>query len=140
MCRFIVDENVAELMYPDAYTCYRSKTNPSTIDLALAKNVSVASSDVTELNPDHCPIEYVLKTEGDLYYEAPVPQFMYDRANWNRFKEIVDNKLSLGPLVDANDVDSSVDYLTEVIRLGMEESIPKKCYTSSNHFSLHLYC
>lgn len=68
-----------------------------------------------------------MKTEGDLFYEAPIPQFMYDRTNWNRFKEIVDNKLSLGPLVDENDVDSSVDHLTEVIRFGMEESIPKKC-------------
>jgi hypothetical protein len=138
LCKFLVDDNVAELIHPNAYTCYRSRTNPSTIDLALAKGVDVASSEVTELNPDHCPVEYILKIDDDLSYEAPVPQFMYKIANWNRFKEIVDNKLCPGPLVDANDVDSSVDHLTEVIRFGMEESIPKKCFTSKNHFSPHL--
>lgn len=63
LCRFLVDDNVAELIHPNAYTCYRSRTNPSTIDLALARGVSVASSNVTELNPDHCPVEYVLKID-----------------------------------------------------------------------------
>lgn len=64
----LVDDNVAELVHPDAYTCYRSKTNPSTIDLALAKGVSVTSSAVVELNPDHCPVEYLLKIDDDVSF------------------------------------------------------------------------
>lgn len=136
--RFLVDDNVAELIHPNAYTCYRSINNPSTIDLALAKGVSVASGNVTELNPDHCPVEYLLKIENDLSYEAPVSQFMYNEANWGRFREIVDNELTLSTLVDAVDVDHCVEHLTKVINLGMDESIPKKCFTGRNHFSTHL--
>jgi len=41
-------------------------------------------------------------------------------------------------LVDFNDIDSSVEYLTKSIILAMDESIPKKCFTSKNNFSQHL--
>ena len=130
LSKFLVNENVAELVHPNAYTCYRSRTNPSTIDLGLAKGVSVASSIVTDLNPDHCPVEYVLKVDEGLSCENPERKFVYERADWNRFKQIVDDKLCPGALLDASDVDSCIDHLTEVIRFGMEESIPKRCFTS----------
>lgn len=136
--RFLVDDDAAELIHPDAYTCYRSKTNPSTMDLALAKGVRVASSNVSELNPDHCPVEYILKINDDLSYEAPVRHFMYKEANWDKFRGIVDIELSLGPLVHPDDVDRCVEYLTKVISLGMDESIPKKSFTGKSHLSPHL--
>lgn len=136
--RFLVDDNVAELIHPNAYTCYRSRFNPSTIDLALAKGVGVASSSVTELNPDHCPVEYILKMDEDLSCETPVSHFMYKEADWDKFRNIVHDELSLGPLIDANDVDSCVEHLTNVIGFGMDESIPKRCFTSKNTFSPHL--
>ena len=136
--RFLIDDNVAELIHPNAYTCYRSRSNPSTIDLALAKGVGVASCRITELNTDHCPVEYVLKIDNDLAYETPVLHYMYKEADWDRFMDIVSSKLSLGPLTDANDVDSCVEHLTRVIGFGMDESIPKRCFTSKNTFSQHL--
>lgn len=136
--RFLVDDNEAELVHPNAYTCYRSRCNPSTIDLALAKGVGVASSSVTELNPDHCPVEYILRTDDDLSYDTPVLHFMYKEADWDKFRDIVGNEPSLGPLVDAKDVDSCVEHLTRLIGFGMDESIPKRCFTSKNTFSPRL--
>ncbi len=103
--RFLVDDNVAEFIHPNAYTCYRSRTNPSTIDLALAKGVDVASSGVTELNSDHCPVEYILKIDDGLSYETPVLHYMYKEADWDRFMDIVSSELGLGPLTDAKGVD-----------------------------------
>lgn len=138
LCRLLVDDNVAELVHPDAYTCYRSKTNPSTIDLALAKGVNVTSSDVVEVNPDHCPVEYHLKVDDDISYEAPVEQFMYKQADWGKFKEIVEDGLREYSLIDSSDVDFCVERMTETISFAMNESIPKKCFTSKNHFSRHL--
>jgi len=133
--KFLVDENVTELVYPDAYTCYRSKSNPSTIDIALTKNVEVTSSAVVGFNTDHCPVEYVLKISDNLSYEAPMQHFMYKEANWSKFKEIVNRDLISTPILNANDIDSCVAHLTKVIVLGMKESIPKRCYTSKNHLS-----
>lgn len=136
--RFLVDDDVAELVHPNAYTCYKSKTNPSTIDLGLAKGVSVISSSVTELNPDHCPVQYLLKVADDLSYEAPVKQFMYKEANWVRFRELVDEKLNQHPLPTSNDIDSSIYLLNEAISSAMDQCIPKKCFTTKNHFPQHL--
>lgn len=132
--RFLIDDNVADLIHPNEYTCYRSERNPSTIDLALAKDVEVVSSRVTEFNPDHCPVEYVLKFDENVVYETPTEHFMYNRANWDKFKEIVVNELTLRSCRVENEIDSQVLLLTEAIRLGMTQSIPKKSFTSKNHF------
>ena len=134
--RFLIEEDVAELVHPNQHTCYRSKTNPSTIDLALAKGVSVTSSTVTEPNPDHCPVEYILKVEEDLSYESPIAHFMYNEANWDRFKESIDEKLIHHPT--SSDIDGQVAYLTEAISSAMNECIPKKCFVSKNQFPKQL--
>ena len=136
--RFLIDDNTAELIHPNAHTCYRSKTNPSTIDLALAKGVKVASGSVSEFNPDHCPVEYLLQVDDGHSYEAPVRHFMYKESNWVKFRSIIDNELSLGRLNDADDVDSCVEHLSKVITSAMEESIPKKTFTGKGDLSPHL--
>lgn len=56
---------------------------------------------------------------------------MYKAANWARFKEVINDDLSIGQLVDADSVDSCVEHLTRVISFAMEESIPKKCFAST---------
>lgn len=134
--KFLIDESVTELIHPDEYTCFRSKTNPSTIDFALTKGVKVASANVLELNPDHCPVEYILELNNNLMYETPVQHYMYHKADWTKFKGIITNELlALGPSSSTEDVDSYVEHLTKVISHGMTESIPKKCFTGGNDFS-----
>jgi len=133
--RFLVDEDLAQLIHPNAYTCYRSKSNPSTIDLALAKGVDVSSCNVTELNPDHCPVQYLLNINDVISYEAPVKHLMYKEANWVRFREIVNYELNPRPMVGYEDVDTGVEHLTETIISAMDVCIPKKCFTSKHHIS-----
>ena len=142
--KFLTDESVTELNHPEEYTCYRSKQYPSTIDFALIKGVKVASTKVLEFNPDHCPVEYILEMDDDLTYESPVQHYIYKKANWVRFREVISNKLmTLGPCQASNlkDVDTYIERLTHVISEGMDESIPKKCFTGKNNFSPFLkYC
>lgn len=142
--KFLIDESVTELCHPDEYTCYRSKKNPSTIDFALTKGVKVASTNVLEINPDHCPVEYILELNNDLTYESPVQHYIYKNANWARFREVITDglmALRLSPSHGTEDVDALVERLTSVISQAMNESIPKKCFTDKYNFSPYLkYC
>lgn len=63
---------------------------------------------------------------------------MYKEANWVRFRELVDEKLNQHQLAISNDIDSSIDFLTGAISSAMDQCIPKKCFTTKNHFSRQL--
>lgn len=132
--KFLVTESPAELIYPDGYTCYRSKSNPSTIDLALVKEMEVTSASILEMNPDHCPVEYVLKLNSKFVLETPPQQFQYREANWDCFRDIIDEELVLYPFSVTESIDSSVDRLTRLISRAMTEAIPLKRVEEKNGF------
>lgn len=134
LLKFLINESPAELMYPDGYTCYRSKSNPSTIDLALVKGMGVASASVLEINTDHCPVEYILKLNSKFVVDTPSQQFQYREANWDCFREIIDDELALNPFSVTESIDSSVDRLTRLIRHAMTEAIPLKRVKEKNDF------
>lgn len=44
--KFLLEKGNIEIHYPDEYTCWRSGNNPSTIDIAISKNVNVSKPKV----------------------------------------------------------------------------------------------
>ena len=84
----------------------------------------MASASVSEVNPDHCPVEYILELNSNLAYEAPVVRYVIEEANWVKFQEIINDELVLGPLTSEDDIDSCIEHLTQVINHAMTESIP----------------
>lgn len=136
--RFLVDESPAELMHPDEYTCYRSRSNPSTIDLALVKGIGEVSAEVLELNPDHCPVEYVLQRNSKLTLKSPTQQFRYGEANWDEFRLIVDGELAISPFSESESIDDSVDRFTRLLNFAISESVPLKSSRGRSDFSPRL--
>jgi hypothetical protein len=132
--KFLTDESPAELIYPDGFTCYRSKSNPSTIDLALVKGITSISTEVLELNPDHCPVEHVLQLNSKLTHKSPTKQFQYGEANWDEFRRVIDEELAIRPFSVLESIDDSVDRFTRLLNLAMTRSIPLKSSNDKSDF------
>ena len=133
---FLLNNNNIQIHYPNEFTCRRSANNPSTIDIAISKNVNVSKPRVLLYDSDHDAVEYILNLSNELNYESPIEHFMYKEADWSKFKTAIHESL---PDVDVqlnskDDIDMNLKLLSEVILIAMNESIPKKRFSGCNDF------
>lgn len=134
--KFLLSRGNIQIHYPDEFTCRRSVKNPSTIDIAISRNVRTLKPRVLMYDSDHDAVEYLLNLSNDITYESPIEHFMYKQANWNKFKNTVNDCLPHAdvPLNSKVDIDANIRCLSEAILNGMNESIPKKRFNGSNDF------
>lgn len=128
----LINENRFDIHFPDSSTYFSgSYRRPSTIDLVLKNSsIRVNSLEVSyEIQSDHLPILLDLNVHchrNDLQV-TPIP--CYSRANWTRFKTIIDrsidlNYFSLTPDCSTTDIDDRVSKLTDLIIRATNQSVP----------------
>lgn len=79
--KFLLDEGDIQIHFPDEFTCRRSVNNPSTIDIAISKNVRVSKPRVLLYDSDHDAVEYLLHLSNEMTYEKPIEHYMYKQAD-----------------------------------------------------------
>lgn len=122
-------KNTVKILAPDNYTLYPySNTLPSIVDIGLIKNINchIEINTHDELNSDHIPVVISVNNITNYAY-AETEFFDYMRADWNKFRNIISDKLVLN-LAPKNtcDIDSSVEKLTSIILNAAQASIPKR--------------
>lgn len=127
---------------PSYFPPQRRATHPSTIDIVITNNFHNISPIITTntLTSDHLPIEFnidirnIQKTKHKQIYR-------YDRADWTKFKQFLNNKIQLDeiPLNNTTDIDFKINFLTKSIHEAIEVAIPKTSIQDKNtQFSSHL--
>lgn len=102
---------------------------PSTIDFAISKSMRGISNlhVYNALSSDHLPVCFTIPSA--LAKEQPNLTFNYKKADWKKFRSIVDAKcenLSSLPLESEHEIDSAVSLFTNAILEAEEASVPKK--------------
>lgn len=122
-----IDNKDYLLLYRDRPTFYPSNTKnrPSTIDLAIAKNIGNIKIDVlNELDSDHLPI--LIDLNAKIKTQKQREFLNYARADWSRFRNYVNNNFRMiTQLKSTADINKAVDSLTKVIQEACKISIPK---------------
>lgn len=133
---FLLSKGDMQIHYPDVFTCRRSENNPSTIDIAISRNLRASKPKVLLYDSDHDAVEYVLNLSNEITYESPIEHFMYKQANWNKFRNaIIEGLPDVDiPLSLEADIDSNLKLLSDLILDAMNEAIPKKSFSASNDF------
>lgn len=115
-----------ELLAPNEFTFYpsNSKNNPSTIDLALIKNITnVQIHTLDELDSDHLPL--MLTFDSEFVKNENKNFFNYKRANWTKFRENIDKNLTVTcKLKSKQHINAAVKNLTNIIQDSMRACIP----------------
>ena len=106
-----MSKNPFAMIVPDKHTHHPYSLNlPSTIDLALVKNICNCESleVLNELDSDHSPL--ILGLRSSQYKdESSEPFYNYKEANWRGFREYIDSKLSVTHrFSNARNIDNAV--------------------------------
>lgn len=91
--KFLNEDTELTVYYPDEPTCWRSLTNPSTIDIAVSRNVNISCTGSLQFQSDHDPVSFDLSLGNKPEYVAPLTQFVFKKADWKKFKAIVNDEL-----------------------------------------------
>lgn len=133
--KFLNEDNDLTIQHPDGPTFWRSLSKPSTIDIAVSRNVNISCTGTLQFHSDHDTVSFDLSLRSKPEYIAPISQFMFKKADWKKFKEIVNDKLGdIKKLSNQSDIDQCIGHITEVINHAMNEAIPKKSFKSENDF------
>ena len=119
------------MLVPDKFTHYPYNSNqPSTIDLALLKNINncISLEALNELDSDHSPLILELDS-GNLKNEVDKKFLNYKEANWNKFRQIIQNKLTVNSkLANKLEIDQTTEKLTRIINEAIRVSIPEHSF------------
>lgn len=122
------------IMAPSGSTLIPCRGEPSVVDFFITKNCSIENPTVVnELSSDHCPvissINFNCKPKSQ---KSP----NYSKADWNHFREILDQCLSnkdLSCVTNADDVDEVVEFFDESVKLALKGSVPLKNIKTYRH-------
>lgn len=121
------------------YYHFMVKTPPDVLDIAILRNI-LTSYDITTiqaLTSDHNPI---LMTIGNKMVNTPTsPRFSYAKADWQRFRAHIHNRLTAAPLPlleTQDDINIAISFLSALIRQAATVAIPKSIPITSNHLAL----
>lgn len=113
-------------MYPNNHTHIPSNGNsPSTIDLAIIKNVKKYSKPIIleDLDSDHMPELLVLNDQK--IAENNVKFLNYKKANWLLFRQSLNDNVKINnKMYCKNDIDAAVSTLTKCIRGAIDVAVP----------------
>ena len=122
------------LLAPVNYTPYptNSDCNPSTIDIALIKNINLIKIDtVNELDSDNLPI--IIEFNANITLNEPQTYLNYSKADWNKFKTHIDKNFKVNDkLKSKKDVDKAIKNLTLIIQKAINTSITKTKFIRNN--------
>lgn len=116
------------VLAPDKPTYYKKTMKyPSTLDIALAKNITTASPLMTlqELPSDHLPVSFSI---GGKITRITRTQLDFQKADWKKFKERINEQIYLTSetLTTPADIDEAVKSLTDIIQRARDDCIPNK--------------
>lgn len=128
LLNFTLQNNI-ELIYPSEPTRFPTtqRVSPSVLDLTLTKGLTNASTNCISCNAlssDHNPVKCQLKLQTT---SNPITQFDIGRANWSKFRQILNEKIEIPTAIDSTTkLDHTVESLTNTIINAASASIPKK--------------
>ena len=105
------------------------------LDMAIAKNIPhrLMIDTLNELDSDHLPIKVTLMGQNNKAIERNT--LNYNTANWQKFKDDIEQDINLGYPLDEKDIDTGVNMLTKAIQTAMSANIPKR----KNQLKLQTY-
>ncbi|KOC58985.1 RNA-directed DNA polymerase from mobile element jockey, partial [Habropoda laboriosa] len=110
--------NNCSIMFPDEPTHYlENGTTPTTIDIALNKNAANVSQihTLNELSSDHNPIAFNIGAQIKTINNKLA--FDYDRADWNKFRQILNKNIKLTPnITTTEEIEQEVQRYTNIIK------------------------
>lgn len=118
-----------------------NNNKPSTIDIALAKNLKELPevTALDELNSDHLPITIDFDTQNPLTKDS-CQRLNLRKINWDKFREKLQNNLEINNKLDTiEEIDKAVETITKVISDAMNQSAPPvKTLTPSSHLPVNI--
>ena len=118
-------QNNCSILFPDNPTHHPwNGTTPSTIDIALNKNIRNASDIevLHELSSDHNPIVITL-TKQIKDSNARI-QYDYENVDWSKFRQLLNGKLNINfKIVNANSIEQEAQRLTSIIQHCIDKTI-----------------
>lgn len=122
-----VNKKHLTILAPDRYTLYPCNSiQPSIVDFAIVKNINATIETLDELDSDHMPI---LLNVGDMINTRTEKRYFldYKNANWPWFREFINKELNINLNIKTRqDVDNSIQNLTEIINKAKDKTIPKQ--------------
>ncbi|CAH0562889.1 unnamed protein product [Brassicogethes aeneus] len=111
-----IDITTCTLAYPNEPTHYPpNQTHPSILDIAILKSVELAGAPqpVHELDSDHLPVFYTLKTKIN---PPPPPKkiYNYKSTNWLQYRNYLKLNTQINPHLNTNaQIDTAVEVFTQ---------------------------
>ena len=125
-----IDQKTYVLLFTDDYTYYpyNTKNNPSTIDLALIKNIKNINIEViNDLDSDHLPI--ILTLNSKVKQNPDKKFFDYSKADWLNFRNYINSNFKVqSKFRNKKDVDIAIKNTTEIIQKSSNINIPLVTY------------
>lgn len=120
----------------------QTRSSPSTIDLVLSNGLHNINQLTTQnkFASDHLPIIFTVECSGKTA-TATQKTFIYNNANWTKFKQIINHNIHLANfrINNTNEIDLAIDNITNLINFAKENSIPLKKITQGSHIVLPNY-
>lgn len=121
-----IDNSISIIKYPPTPTFFPDQSNysPSTIDLAIIKNINTSDlKALPNLPSNHAPVIFYIEEEISKSNEQLMPN--YAEANWKLFKYELNKNIILPPILETvNDINKAVDNITTLIQNASKAAIP----------------
>lgn len=135
--KIFIDNSVYIMKHSPTPTFFPDQSNysPSTIDLAIVKNISISELEThNTLSSNHIPVTFHIKNEIPKLMDKSCPNF--SEANWKLFKEELNKNIVLPPALDStDDIDEAVRHITELIRNASLIAVPV-CKQTAEEYKL----
>lgn len=127
---FLQNHQHIKMHFPDSYTYIAPKAiSDSILDFALTKNVNLLTKPVTldDFQSDHLALTYSIILNESVQSTAPIKlQFDFSKANWKKFREILDQNINHNILINnSNEIESNLKHFTDTITNTLIETVPK---------------
>lgn len=139
--KYVQKHNI-NLIYPEKHTHIPSNNNlnPSTIDIALFKNINKGSSIdvIEELSSDHYPI-IITFNNLPINTVEDSPKLNSKKTDWIKFRELIEDNLILKTkFQNNNEVDHCINQLSTIISQAYKNSTPTVKIRSPEQLPSHI--
>ena len=125
--------------YPPTPTHYPPNgTTPSTIDIAINKNITNITHmrSLPEMDSDHNPVLFTLT---HITPECRTRKMLdYSKANWTEFRKILQQKLQISEVTTINTLEEQTQRLTRTIQHATRTCIPLTDTAPNDHLPAHI--
>lgn len=127
-----IQRGIFTIHHPNTPTFYSadSSRSPSTLDIILSNNLHEISdlTTLTDLSSDHLPVLFKIKNSKPIFRPQNII-FNYAAADWNLFKDYVNNHLNISHINHTNvsstsEIDSMITHLNEVLSMAHNIAVP----------------